>query len=220
MAYIDFIAANHKRTKRNYLARVVEYSKAEAAKIAKQFGKDYWDGDRRFGYGGYQYDGRWQPVARALTERYQLRPGHRVLDVGCGKGFLLFELSRIVPDLEIVGLDISEYAVAHGKEEIKSSLRVGDARHLPFETKSFDLVLSIMTLHNLYCFDLAKALQEIERVGRAGKYVVVESYRTEEEKMNLLYWQLTCECFFTPEEWTWWFGQFGYSGDYSFAYFE
>jgi len=220
MAYIDFLSPVHKRTHRDYLARVTEYPKAEAATLAKRFDVDYWDGDRRMGYGGYQYDGRWRPVAEALARHYGLKSGDRVLDVGCGKGFLLYDLTQAVPGVEIAGIDISTYAISHAKPEIREALREGDAKALPFDDRSFDLVISITTLHNLYCHDLYSALTEIERVGRRDKYVCVESYRNEEEKVNLLYWQLTCEMFCTPQEWEWWFRLTGYSGDYSFIYFE
>jgi protein-L-isoaspartate(D-aspartate) O-methyltransferase len=220
MAYIDFLSAIHKRTKRDYLGRVNEFPKAEAAEVAKQFGFDYWDGDRKLGYGGYRYDGRWRTVADAFAQHYGLKPGDRILDVGCGKAFLLYDLTQAVPGVQVRGIDISEYAIAHAKEEVRSSLEVANATHLPFADDSFDLVFSITTLHNLYCFDLEKALCEIERVGRKHKYIVVESYRNEVEKANLLYWQLTCECFFTPDEWCWWFDLCGYTGDHSFIYFE
>ena len=220
MPHIDFLSSVHRSTKRDYLARVNEYPKAEAAKRAKQFGFDYWDGDRKIGYGGYKYDGRWRSVAEALATHYGLKAGDRVLDVGCGKAFLLYDLAVVVPGLEVQGIDISQYAIDHAKEEVRPRLRVASAGELPFPEQSFDLVISINTLHNLYCYDLDKALREIQRVGRRDKYVVVESYRNEEEKTNLLYWQLTCECFYTPEEWQWWFDRCGYTGDYSFIYFE
>jgi protein-L-isoaspartate(D-aspartate) O-methyltransferase len=220
MAYIDFISPLHKATKRDYLGRVNEFPKAEAAKVAKRFGPEYWDGDRRYGYGGMRYDGRWRPVAEAMARHYGLKAGSRVLDVGCGKGFLLYELTRAVPGVEVAGLDVSEYAAANAKEEVRPFLKVGHARKLPFPDRAFDLVVSITTLHNLKCFDLDCALREIERVGRGGKLVVVESYRNEDEKVNLLYWQLTCEAFFSPEEWEWWFERCGYTGDHSFIYFE
>lgn len=220
MADLDFISSLHRRTPRDYVGRVNEFPKAESAKVAKQFGIDYWDGDRRFGYGGYTYDGRWRPVADALARHYQLRPGDRILDVGCGKGFLLYELTQAVPGVEVCGVDVSSYAIAHAKEEVRPFLQVANAARLPFPDHHFSLVVSIMTLHNLYCFDLEKALRELERVGRQHKYLVVESYRNEEEKANLLYWQLTCETFCTPEEWAWWFKLCGYTGDHSFIFFE
>jgi SAM-dependent methyltransferase len=220
VAYLDFLSPLHTRTKRDYLARVNEYPKAEAAKRAKQFAYDYWDGDRKVGYGGYKYDGRWRTVADALAKHYGLRAGDRVLDVGCGKAFLLYDLTQAVPGLEVRGIDISEYGIEHAKEEARPYLRTASAAELPFEDGSFDLVISINTLHNLYCFDLDKALREMQRVGKKNKYLVVESYRNEEEKANLLYWQLTCEGFYTPEEWQWWFDRCGYTGDHSFIYFE
>ena len=220
MAYIDFISAIHKSTKRDYLARVNEFPKAEAAKLAKRFDRDYWDGDRKVGYGGYRYDGRWLPVAQAMAKHYGLKAGDRVLDVGCGKGFLLYEFTRAVPGLIVEGIDLSAYAIENAHEPVKPFLKVGNANALPFADKSFDLVFSITTLHNLKCYDLEKALREIERVGRGGKHIVVESFRTEEEKVNLLYWQLTCESFCWPEEWEWWFKKCGYTGDHSFIYFE
>jgi SAM-dependent methyltransferase len=220
MPDIDFISAIHKRTTRDYLARVNEGSKAEAASVARQWGRDYWDGDRRFGYGGMRYDGRWRVVAEAMCRHYGLKSGDKVLDIGCGKGYLLYDLTHAVPGIEVCGLDISEYAIDHAKEEVKPYLRVGSAQSLPFEDARFDLVISINTLHNLYCYDLEKALREMQRVGRRNRYLCVESYRNEEEKVNLLYWQLTCEGFYTPKEWAWWFQLCGYTGDWSFIYFE
>lgn len=220
MAQVDFISKLHQATKRNYLQRVLEADKAECAEVAIRYGKEYWDGDRKYGYGGFRYDGRWRTVAEDMVKHYNLRPNSSILDVGCGKGFLLYEFTQVLPGVRVAGIDISQYAVDNAKEEVKPFLRVGNAKNLPFEDKSFDLVISITTLHNLYLHDLWQALQEIERVGKSGKYVVVEAYRNEREKVNLMYWQLTCRAFHTPEEWEWIYKQSGYTGDYSFIYFE
>jgi SAM-dependent methyltransferase len=223
MAYIDLLSAIHKSTQRDYLARVndPDFPKAKAAALAKQWGFDYWDGDRKICYGGYRYmEGRWEKVARAMVEQYGIKPGDKILDVGCGKGFLLYDFTKVVPDLELHGIDISEYAIANAKEEIKDRLQVGNATSLPYPDNYFDFVFSITTLHNLHCYDLDKALREIERVSKKNKYICVESYRNEEEKANLLYWQVTCEAFNTPDEWDWWFKQTGYTGDHSLIYFE
>jgi SAM-dependent methyltransferase len=222
VAYLDFMSVVHKATKRDYLARVndPEYPKAKAAALAKQWAHDYWDGDRRINYGGYRYmEGRWEKVARAMAEHYGLKPGDKVLDVGCGKAFLVYDFTKVVPGIDIQGIDVSEYAIANAKEEVKDRVRVGSATRLPWPDKHFDLVYSLNTLHNLHCYDLEPALREMERVGKR-KYLCVESYRTEEEKANLLYWQVTCEAFNTPEEWAWWFKLTGYTGDHSFIYFE
>jgi protein-L-isoaspartate(D-aspartate) O-methyltransferase len=213
----------HKSTQRDYLARVndTDFPKPKAAALAKQWGFDYWDGDRRVCYGGYRYmEGRWEKVARALAEHYGIKPGDKILDVGCGKAFLLYDFTKVVPGVEIYGIDVSEYAIANAKEEVKDRLQVANATALPFPDNHFDLVISITTLHNLHNYDLDKALREIERVGKKNKYICVESYRNEAEKANLLYWQVTCEMFCTPEEWAWWFKLTGYTGDYSFIYFE
>ncbi len=222
MSYVDFMSVIHNGTKRDYLARVndPDYPKDKAASLAKKWGYDYWDGDRRINYGGYRYmEGRWEKVARAMVDHYGLKAGDRILDIGCGKGYLMFDFTKVVPGIEVYGLDISEYALGDAKEEVKDKITLGNASKLPYEDKEFDFVYSLNVLHNLHCYELDEALREMERVGK-NKYLCVESYRTEEEKANLLYWQVTCEAFNTPEEWEWWFKNCGYAGDHSFIYFE
>jgi len=220
MAYVDFIGDLHRATKRDYVQRVVEHDKAESAAIATQFGADYWDGDRRYGYGGYTYDGRWRPMVQKIADHYGLKPGMRILDVGCGKGYLLHEFTQVVPGADVAGLEISEYAIEHAKPEIKDAIRQGNAKDLPFDDDAFDLVVSLGCLHNLANYDLDRAAREIERVGKGPKYIMVESFRNESEKANLLYWQLTCRAFHSPQEWEWLLGQAGYTGDYGCIYFE
>lgn len=221
MAYVDFISKIHQSSKRDYIQRVVDHDKAACAEVALQYGKDYWDGDRKYGFGGYRYDGRWLPVAQDMARYYGIEPGHKILDVGCGKGYLLYEFTQAVPGVEVAGIDISEYAIEHSKKEIKPFLQVGNAIELPFAAQEFDFVVSITTLHNLYVYDLRRAVQEIERVGKGNKkHIVVESYRNEREKANLLYWQLTCRSFYTPQEWEWILNDNGYTGDYSYIVFE
>ena len=223
MAYHDFMSVLHKSTSRDYLARVnePEYPKAKAAALAKGWSYDYWDGDRRINYGGYRYlPGRWEKVAEALVHHYDLPDNPKILDVGCGKGFLLFDFLKARPDAQIYGIDISGYAIKNAKEEIRDRLQIGNATDLPWPDDYFDLVISLNTFHNLYNYELADALREFERVGKEHKYLCVESYRNESEKVNLLYWQVTCEAFCTPKEWEWWFEYAEYSGDHSFIYFE
>lgn len=220
MAEINFLEKFQKATQRDYVGRVTDHDKAECAEIAKQWGRDYWDGERQYGYGGYSYDGRWLPIAEDIVKHYGLKAGDRILDVGCGKAFLLYEFTQAVPGIEIAGIDISEYGIDNAKDEIKPFLRVGNCIELPFDDDSFDFVFTLNTFHNLHNYELKKAIQEMERVGKGRKYFCVESYRNEQEKANLLYWQLTCETFFTPDEWKWILGEYGYSGDYGFIFFE
>ncbi len=222
MNEIDFMSALHKSTKRDYLGRVNDklYPKALAAKLAKKWDYDYWDGDRRINYGGYKYiPGRWNQMIQNLINYYHLPKDSKILDIGCGKGFFLYDYKQMYPNSDVYGIDISKYAIENSKTEIKEKLICGNATDLPWPDNYFDLVISINTLHNLYTFDLESALLEMERVGKQ-KYLCVESYRNEDEKANLLYWQVTCEAFNTPDEWRWWFRKTSYSGDYSFIYFE
>lgn len=219
VASLSFIQEIHGSTERDYLLRVVEHDKATCAVVSKRFDLEYFDGDRRFGYGGYRYDGRWRPFAERLALHYGLRSGMRVLDIGCAKGFLLHDLREAVPGLHVEGIDVSSYAIANAMEDISEFVRVGDAVSLPYDDGSFDLVLSINTLHNLELPDLERALLEIERVGRGRGYIVVDGYRTDREKVNLMYWHLTCECFFTPAEWEWLFARIGYRGDYECIFY-
>jgi ubiquinone/menaquinone biosynthesis C-methylase UbiE len=188
---------------------------------AKEYEADYWDGDRRCGYGGYTYmPGRWKPVAEALIKNYNLTIDSSVLDVGCGKGYLLYELKLLLPGLTIAGFDISKHGLTNAKEEIKESLFIHRAQDpYPYKENEFDLVISLGCLHNFRIFELETALKEIERVGQQG-YIMIESYRNEQEQFNLQCWALTCESFFDTEEWIWLFKHFGYTGDYEFIYFE
>jgi SAM-dependent methyltransferase len=222
MAELHFIDLIHRQTPRDYLARVITGKKAEYSLCAKKFDFDYWDGDRNTGYGGHYYDGRWVPFAEKLVAHYGLKSGHRVLDVGCGKGFLLHDLATLVPGLEVCGLDGSAYALEHAKPEIKSNLVHGHAHDLSrYSDHAFDLVLAINSLHNQELPELVASLKELQRVGRgAARYLVVDSYRNPAEKANLMNWQLTCECFFTPREWEYLYRETGYQGDWDYVIFE
>ncbi len=221
MQEIDFIGKLHSQTQRDYVGRVVEHDKAECAEIAKKYGRDYWDGERQYGYGGYSYDGRWRSVADDMAAHYGLKAGDKILDIGCGKGYLAYEFTQAVPGIEVEGIDISEYAIENAKEEMKPFLQIGNATDLPYDDDSFDFVVSLGALHNLKISELFTGLREMERVGRGTrKYFMVESFRNESERANLLYWQLTCESFHSPEDWEWIAQEAGYTGDYGFIFFE
>lgn len=221
--YIDFISSLHKSTKRDYLKRVndKQYPKYKAAKLAKKWGYDYWDGSRKINYGGYKYiKGRWFDVIKKMKKIYKLKGSLKILDIGCGKGYFLNDFKLLFPKAKVYGIDISKYAINKSHNNIKKYLKLGNAKKLPWKKNFFDLVVSFNTLHNLYNYDLFQALKEIERVSKRHKYICVESYISELQKQNLLYWQVTCESFYTPQEWRWFFKLAGYKGDYSFIYFD
>ena len=218
--FVNYVTPLHQATSRDYIDRMVD-EKVFCMLKAKEYEADYWDGDRRFGYGGYKYlAGWWKPVAEALIENYGLTNESSVLDVGCGKGYLLYELKLLLPNIRIAGFDISNHGLENAKDEIKEFLFKHRAQEpYPYEDNEFDLVISLGCIHNLRLFELEIALKEIERVGRNG-YIMMESYRNEHEQFNLQCWALTCESFFDHEEWPWLYTHFGYSGDYEFIYFE
>lgn len=214
-----FVTNLHNSTKRKYLDRMID-NKVFCMKIAKKYDQKYWDGNRRFGYGGYKYiPGRWTSVAQKLIKHYKLKSDSKILDVGCGKGFLLYEMLKIIPDLKIYGLDISNYALKKNfkNKNLKLYLHKAEKKY-PFKSNFFDLVISINTLHNLKIFDLKKAISEINRVGKK-KYIVVESYKNDKQLFNLQCWALTCQTFLSKEEWQWLYKTLKYTGDYEFIYF-
>ncbi len=217
---VKYVTSLHQSTNREYIKRMVD-GKVNCMLKAKEYEFDYWDGSRRYGYGGYKYmPGRWNQVAELLIKNYNLTNNSSVLDVGCGKGFLLYEMKLLLPNLKISGFDISKHGIEHAKEEIKKYLFIHRAQKpYPFKNKEFDLVISLGCLHNLKVFELELALKEIERVGKQG-YIMLESYRSEKELFNLQCWALTCESFFNHKEWVWIYNHFGYTGDYEFIYFE
>jgi SAM-dependent methyltransferase len=215
----NIVTPLHKRTKRDYLARMVD-DKVHCMLKAKEYEFDYWDGDRRYGYGGYKYDGRWKTVAEQLIRDYTLGPNARILDVGCGKAHLLHELKQLLPEADVAGFDISRHGLGDAPEPIRPYLfRYRAQDPYPWGDHHFDLVISFGALHNLRVFELESAVREIERVGRQ-KYIMVESYRNELEQFNLECWALTAEAFFDTAEWIWLYRHFGYTGDYEFIYFE
>ncbi len=216
----NFITQLHQSTKRNYIDRMVD-NKIDCMLESKKYGKNYWDGDRKYGYGGYKYIiDRWKPLAEDLINTYSLTNSSKILDIGCGKGYLLYEIKKLLPNIEVIGIDSSRYAISNSHEAIKPFIIEHKAQDpLPFLEKEFDLVISITTLHNLKIFDLMKSLREIARISKNG-YIVVESYRNERELFNLECWALTCESFFDVDEWIWIYNSCDYTGDYEFILFE
>jgi SAM-dependent methyltransferase len=187
----------------------------EDRRIARRFEREFFDGDRRYGYGGYYYHPRfWQPVVPTLRDHFDLKHGTSLLDVGCGKGFMLHDLAALIPGIIVKGVDISKYAIANAIEDMKRHVQVADAVSLPFPDRSFDAVISINTVHNLAREKCGQALREIERVSRRGSFITVDAYRTEEEKARMLAWNLTALTIMHIDEWVDFFKEVGYTGDY------
>jgi len=187
----------------------------EHRKVACQFGREYFDSDRLYGYGGYSYHPRfWQGTVRRLRDYYNLSENARVLDVGCAKGFMLHDFKELMPNLNIAGVDISEYAIEHAIETIRPFLCVGNAKKLPYENRAFDLVISINTIHNLPLEECKQSLREIQRVSRKYTFITVDAWRTEEERERLLKWNLTALTYMHVDDWKRLFEGIGYRGDY------
>lgn len=210
---IDLLA-NYPKTKRNVKERGVDKTEEDRA-IARQFGKEFFDGDRKHGYGGFNYFPRfWQPVIPTFQKHFDLSSKSRVLDVGCAKGFMLHDMAELIPGIQVQGIDISEYAIANAIEDMKPYVQVADARKLPFQDKSFDAVISINTVHNLGREDCAQALREIERVSRGKSFITVDAYRNQDEKLLMEAWNLTAKTMMHVDEWKKFFDEVGYTGDY------
>jgi SAM-dependent methyltransferase len=208
------ILINYPKAKRDLNARL-ESKSEESRKVGRKFGFDYFDGDRNHGYGGFSYNPKfWQPVIPTIVENYKISNSSNVLDVGCAKGFFLYDLKLAFPGINITGVDISDYAVENSIPEIKPYLQVGNATKLPFEDDCFDFVISINTIHNLNLQDCATALQEIERVTKDNSFITVDAYRNDEEKARMQAWNLTALTMMSVDEWKEFFLEVGYTGDY------
>jgi SAM-dependent methyltransferase len=211
MAELNLLSS-YPKAKRNISHR--HQVQEENRTIAKQFGEAFFDGERDQGYGGYRYDGRWVPVARNFVDHWGLKSGDRVLDIGCAKGFLVKDLMGVCQGLEVFGIDISDYAVAHCEAEVVGRLHVRSCDRLPFPDNSFDAAISINTIHNLDHEGCVRALREMKRVSPRNNYVQIDSYRTPQEKQNMKDWVLTAVTTHDPEGWRALFAEAGYDGDY------
>ena len=204
---------SHPKTVRDYDKRAMEKT-PEIIRIAKQFGKDFFDGDRKCGYGGYRYDGRWKSVVKRMKDHYGLADNAAILDIGCGKGFMLYDFKELMPDATIAGIDVSDYAISNAMDTVKPFLKIASAEKLPYPDKFFDLVISVNSIHNLPLNRLKKALMEIKRVCRGDSYITVDAWRNETEKKNLHKWVLTAETMMHVDDWKKLFEEVGYAGDY------
>lgn len=205
---------NYPKTRRKVKERGASKTEEDRA-IARKFGKEFFDGDRKHGYGGYNYNPKfWQLVIPTLQKYFNLTCSSSILDVGCGKGFMLHDMAELIPGITVKGVDISDYAIENAIEDMKQDVQVANAKALSFRDKSFDVVISINTVHNLEREECAMALKEIERVSRKNSFITVDAYRSDEEKELMLAWNLTAKTIMHVNEWKIFFEEVGYTGDY------
>ena len=205
---------NYPKAKRDISKRADEKTENDRF-IARKFGKDFFDGDRKHGYGGFSYNPRfWKPVIPTMREYWELNAKASILDVGCAKGFMLHDLVEEIEGITVSGIDISEYAIENSMRSVAKYLSVADAKKLPYEDSSFDIVISINTIHNLPINDCKQALKEIERVAKKHSFITVDAYRTEEEKNRMFSWNLTAKTILSVDEWQNLFSEVGYTGDF------
>jgi 2-polyprenyl-3-methyl-5-hydroxy-6-metoxy-1,4-benzoquinol methylase len=210
---IDLLV-NYPKAKRNLEERAASKTEADRA-IARKFGKDFFDGDRNHGYGGFNYFSKfWQPVVPTFQKHWNLDRNSSLLDVGCAKGFMMHDFSQLIPGIRVEGIDISEYAITNAMDDMKPFVHVADAVNLPYPDKSFDYVISVNTVHNLERKECGRALMEIERVSRKGSFITVDAYRNTEEKERMYAWNLTAKTIMSVDEWIEFFKEVGYTGDY------
>ncbi len=210
---IDLLS-KYPKTKRNLDERKLEKSD-EIRKIARDFGKEFFDGDRKYGYGGFKYNPKyWSDVVISFKDFWNIKEYDSLLDVGCAKGFMLYDFFRIINGIKLTGIDISDYAIKNAHPEIRNLLSVCNAKSLPFKDKSFDHVISINTVHNLDLEECIQAINEITRVSKKNSFITVDAYRTEDEKKRMYDWNLTAKTILSVNEWKQLFKKIGYKGDF------
>jgi SAM-dependent methyltransferase len=205
---------NYPRSKRNVDERGATKTEADRA-LARKFDKAFFDGDRSHGYGGFSYNPRfWQPVVPSFKSFYRLTEQSSVLDVGCAKGFMMHDFSEMIPGITVKGIDISQYAIDTAMPSMQPHVQVANAIELPFADNSFDLVISVTTVHNLDRAECIQSLKEIERVSRKNSFITIDAYHNEDEKIRMNAWNLTAKTVLHVDEWRELFREAGYTGDY------
>lgn len=183
--------------------------------VARKFDVEYFDGDRLTGYGGYNYHPKfWGDTVRRMRDYYNLADDARILDVGCAKGFMMYDFKQLMPEADIRGIDVSKYAYDHAHPAMKPYIQIANANNLPFDDNSFDLVICINAIHNLPLIDCKQAFREIERVSRGNSFVMNDAWRNDRERTSMLGWNLTALTYMHVDDWRELFREVGYTGDY------
>lgn len=197
------------------LTKRLESKSEQVRLIARKFDKEFFDGEREYGYGGFSYNPKyWTEVVKDFSDYYNLNDDSKILDIGCAKGFMLYDLYKLNSNFDLHGIDISKYAIDNSLSEVKNKLKVANATKLPYKDNFFDLVISINTIHNLEKKECAIALKEISRVTKKNAFLTVDAYRNDEEKKRMDAWNLTAKTIMSVDNWIKFFKQNNYNGDY------
>ena len=189
--------------------------------IARKFDVEYFDGDRLTGYGGYNYNPRfWTDTVAHIKDFYHLDDNSKILDIGCAKGYMMHDLSLLIPGAEIKGVDVSNYAKENSIESMQDNIVVANANNLPFPDDYFDLVIAINTLHNLPLIDCKQAFREINRVTKNNSFVMNDAWRDAKGKQAMLNWNLTALTYMSCDDWEELFKEVDYNGDYYWFFAE
>ena len=182
---------------------------------AWELGKEYYDGSRLNGYGGFKYDGRWLNMLPKAITKYKLNNTSKVLDLGCKKGFLLKDLNILLPGIKSYGIENHPYAL---KKAVKcnSKLIQSEYYNIPFKDKYFDFVIAFTSLYMQNLGDVIKSLKEIERVSK-NSYVVLASGENDEERNKFYKWTLIGTTILLQSEWKTLFKEIKFTGDYYFS---
>lgn len=212
--HIDFFKRLPKDIRGERIKKRLNLTQQEISKL-KEYGHEYFDGE--LGYGGYYYDGRWKPVAEEMISYYGLTKDSKVLEIGCAKGYLMYEFYKLGIE-NVFGCDISSYAISQVPKEIAGNFKVINADSLRYEGFQFDLVVSIDCIHNLDSDGVDKAIREMMRVSKKDVFIRVGSYQTQEQLYSIRKWGVTSLTFDSPEEWLARFKRLNYKGDYYFRF--
>ena len=183
--------------------------------VARQFGKDFFDGDRLFGYGGFGYHPRfWTETVARIKDHYLLADDVSILDVGCAKGYMLHDFQLLLPNATVEGIDVSEYAIENAIDDMKGKVHVANAMDLPYDDDSFDLVIAINTIHNLPLEECKTSIRELQRVAKKHAFLTVDAWRNDEEDARMKNWNLTGLTMMHVDDWETLFTECGYTNDY------
>ena len=182
---------------------------------AWELSKEYYDGKRINGYGGFKYDGRWQKLLPKIIRKYKIKKESKFLDLGSKKGFLLKDLNILIPGIKSYGIENHKYPLKN-KINCKSKLILSEYYNIPFRDKYFDFLIAFNSVYMQNLGDVIKTLKEIERVSKKS-FVVLASGETDKERIKFYKWTLIGTTILLKKEWKILFKKIKFNGDYFFS---